>query len=137
MDEYVVKISKPGKDVEKAGDEDLQFNSEYPSLKIFSQGTGSHTFSNHEGYKSLTAHNLGYKPFYAIWVDEGDGYQLVSYGKQSGDFYIGFLGTATTTTLELVAYATYNGGFFGDPTPPSDETVDYAWVIFYDPIKDE
>ena len=137
MSKLGIKISREGKPVETARDNELIFNSDYPSLKIQSQGSGTHTFTNHEGNKRLSTHNLGYRPFYAIWVDEGSGYKLVSYGQQTGDFYVGFLGTATTTTLELVAYATYNGGMFGDPTLPANKTVDYSWVIFYDPVKDE
>lgn len=137
MNDYGVKISKEGFNVLTAKDNELLFNSFYPSLKIFDGGTGSHTFNNHEGYKRLTTHNLGYKPFYAVWIDEGNGYNLVSYGKQGANFFTGFFATATTTTLELVAIATYNGGFWGDPTPPPNKTVDYTWIIFYDPIEDE
>ena len=115
-------------------DDEMLFNSSYPALKVHSSGTGNTTFTNNEGQITLTTHSLGYKPFFAVWVDEGGGFKLCTYSSSVGDFFTAYMGTATTTTLELVAIATYTGGFWGDPTLPPDIDVDYKWIIFYDPI---
>lgn len=135
--DWGLKIAQTGYDVKTCPDNKLVYSSEYPQLKIHSSGSGSHTFTNYEGYITLSTHNLGYRPFFAIWVDKGSGFKLVTFGEQSGDFYMGYLGTAKTDVLQLVSYATYNGGMWGDPTLPPDIEIDYAWIIFYDPIKDE
>jgi len=137
MSNYGLKIAEVGYDVKTCTENHLIYSSKYPQLKIQDSGSGSHTFTNNQGYFTLVTYDLGYKPFFAVWIDEGSGYKLVTYGQQVGDFYIGYIATAKTTTLELIAITTYNGGMFGDNTLPENKTVDYAWVIFYDPIKDE
>jgi len=135
--DWGLKIAQTGNDVKTCTDNKLVYCSIYPQLKIHSTGSGSYTFEGHEGYITLTTHNLGYRPFFAIWVNEGSGYKLITYGQQSGDFYMGYLGTSKEDVLQLVSFITYNGGFWGDPTLPEDVEIDYAWVIFYDPIQDE
>ena len=136
--DWGLKISKEGSDVKDCDDNELVYSSMYPQLKIHSSGSGSHTFTNNDGRKELTTHDLGYKPFFAIWVDTGDGFELCGFNVANiGDYAVGYLGTAKTDVLLLVAYATYVGGAWGDTTPPPNKTVDYAWIIFYDPVKDE
>lgn len=132
-----IKISLPGFNVLKAKDNQLLFTSKYPALKIHSEGAGSYNFTNNEGRVTVTTHNLGYRPFFVVWVDEGSGYNLCTVTGSVGDFFTAYMATSTTTTLELVAIATYTGGFFGDPTPPPNKNVSYRWKIFYDPVKNE
>ena len=141
MSNWGFKIAETGNDVKTCTEDKLIFTSKYPALKLHSSGSGSKTFTNNEGFETLTTHNLGYRPFFAVWVDEGDGngFQLCTFtgSAASGNYFVGYMGTSTTTTLELVAITTYVGGFWGDPTAPANKTVDYAWAIFYDPIEDE
>jgi hypothetical protein len=137
MNDWGFKIAETGFDVKTCGDQNLVYSSAYPQLKKQSSGSGSHTFTNNQGTLEIAEHNLGYRPFFAVWVDTGSGYELATFGGQSGDFYVGYMPTATTEKLFLVAVTTYNGGFWGDPTPLPDKTIDYSWVIFYDPIEDE
>lgn len=134
---YGVKMSKEGFDVLTAKDNELIFNSKYPALKVHSEGSGTYTFTNNQGNALLTEHNLGYKPFFAVWVDIGGGYLLSSFYTSVGDYRIMYMGTATETQLYLTAVRAYTGGFFGDSTLPPSKEVGYSWVIFYDPIKDE
>ena len=135
MTSYGVKISKPGVDVKTAKGNELVFASEYPMLKIKEQGMGSKTFTNNEGTQKLSDHNLGYIPFFNIWVNTGSGYKMTPFGETQGDFWIGYLGSARDNDLHLIAVATYIGGAFGDPTLPANKTVDYAWIIYYDPTQ--
>lgn len=135
-EDYGIKISKEGENVLTAGDKDLIFNSTYPALKIHSEGSGSCTFTNNQGNQLLTTHDLGYKPFFAVWADIGGGFLLTSFGDVVGDYSIRYTGSATTTQLYLMSIRAYTGGFFGDPTLPPDKDVDYSWIIFYDPIQE-
>lgn len=137
MSNIGIKISQPGFDVKTAADNELVIKSSYPALKIHSVGSGTESITYADGgeYITLATHNLGYRPFFAVWADRGDGYQLCTFSGASGDYTIMYMGTSTTTTLLFGAKATYTGGFFGDPTTPDDESIDYAWVIFYDPIE--
>ena len=135
MTNYGIKISKQGFDVKTAGENELIFKSDYPALKIQGQGTGSKTFTNNEGTQLLQEHDLGYIPFTNIWVDTGSGYRMTPFGEYQGDYWIGYLGSARINDLYLIAVTTYVGGPFGDPTPPSNKTVDYAWITYYDPTQ--
>ena len=140
MSNIGIKISQPGFDVKTAADNELEVKSSYPALKIHSTGSGSTTFTSNEGSITLTTHGFIYKPFFLIWVDIGSGYQLVSFSTTVGDYNVTYLGTSNADdddhngTLELAAIIAYTGGFFGDETLPPNKTIDYAWVIFYDPI---
>jgi len=68
---YVMKISKPGKDISSTSMDDFYLHSSYPLLKIHSYGTFT---TLNDGTLTVT-HNLGYKPFvlvfsqYVNWVD--------------------------------------------------------------------
>lgn len=133
--DFGLKVSREDNSVFTAEGNHLLFNSEYPALKIANQGKGSVTFSNNEGYHKLVDHNLGYAPFFNVWVDDGSGYKMTPFGAGGANFWIGYLGSARDDDLYLIAVTTYTGGYWGDPTPPPDKTVDYAWIIYYDPIK--
>jgi len=100
MKEYGVKISKPGFDVKTALENELNFYSKYPLLKIHSSGSGTNTFTD-EGTIELSVHSLGYRPFYAVWIDthDGNGYRLITDMKISGDWYVYFLPSASTSKL--------------------------------------
>ena len=74
MTDYGIKISKPGFDVKTAGFGDLIFHSDYPVLKIKSQGTGQITYT-HDGAGNdilVETHDLGYEPLFSFmsqWYD--------------------------------------------------------------------
>lgn len=134
--DFGIKVSSSGKSVLIAEDNELAFTSKYPSLKIHSEGRGTYTFTNNQGNKLLTTHNLGYRPFFGVWVDYGGSYTLTSCSTSVGDYRIMYTGTATSTQLYLTAIRAYIGGIWGDPTLPPNKEVDYSWIIFYDPINE-
>jgi len=136
-----IKISKPNSDVLSTTENNLIFNSTYPALKVQSSGSGSVTLTGNQGMEVLVEHNLGYKPFFLVWIDYGSGYELVPLSYvDANSYFIGYYGTTDTTQLELVAIVEYVGEIdmwdedWEYPPAPGDKTVDYAWVIFYDPI---
>lgn len=136
IQDYGIKMSRENFNVLTAGDNELIFNSKYPALKIYSEGSGTYTFTNNQGNKLLKQHNLGYNPFYAIWVDIGSGYVLTSFNTNVGDYRIMYTGTASENDLYLSCIRAYIGGIWGDTTLPPNKTVDYSWVIFYDPTNE-
>lgn len=130
MSDYGLKIAETGNDVKTCDEKNLIFTSKYPVLKVQSSGSGSHTFVDNLGSVDLTTHNLGYRPFFAVWVDEGSGFELCTFTTTNiHDTEVSYMATATTTKLVLVSVLHWVLG--------EDETVDYAWVIFHDPVKDE
>jgi hypothetical protein len=140
MNNIGIEISQEGRDVLRVGDNKLIFSSIYPSLKIHSSGSGTVTFTDNEGVEVLSEHGFGYKPFFFVWVDYGDGYKLASTGLVESDYSTGYYGTTDTDQLELVAVTEFVGyidpwdEWWVQPDPPANREVNYAWVIYYDPI---
>lgn len=65
----VVKLAQPGIDVKTAGDEHLVYNSNWPLLKIYKQGswsTDNYTLGNNQ---VIATHDLGYPPFFMYFVN--------------------------------------------------------------------
>lgn len=133
MGDYGIKIAKEGKSI-TGGDNGLIFHSQYPLLKIKGSGSGTITLSSGSGSKTIYSHSLGYKPMFYVWinyVDINTGSEIEKlrmcswreyYGVQTWSRYYAY---ATTTTIELSVYTAYTGS----------ETLDYIYVVFYDPIK--
>lgn len=74
----VVKLAQPGYDVKTAGDENLIYNSNWPVLKIYKQGTftvsGSGTPITAGSNKiKVTDHDLGYIPMFWIIINDNIG----------------------------------------------------------------
>lgn len=61
---YGIRISQPGVDVRTATPDQLSFSSEYQTLKVHSQGSGSITDSG--GRTATIAHGLGYVPEFLV-----------------------------------------------------------------------
>lgn len=58
----VIKLSQPGYDVKTAGDENLIYNSNWPLLKIYKQG--SVTIDNLLNVQTVATHDLAYPPLF-------------------------------------------------------------------------
>jgi len=127
-----IKIAKTGYGVGD-GDKRLIYHSNYPLLKIFQHGTGTLTLSGGVGSKTIYTHDLGYKPFFYVWINYIDiitGSEVEKLRMCSWREYYGlgvwnkYYAYATTATIELVVSSAYAG----------NETLDYIYVIYYDPI---
>lgn len=61
----VVKLAQPGYDVKTAGDENLIYNSNWPLLKIYKQGSFTTSqLSDPYTFETVVKHDLGYFPFF-------------------------------------------------------------------------
>lgn len=86
MSDYGIKVSKPGYDVKTAAANNLVFSSEYSTLRVKQQGSG--TVKHSTGRTVTIAHNLGYVPMFLVHSTPAE---LWSYGGgfyQSGDYFI-------------------------------------------------
>lgn len=131
-----LKISKPGVDVKTAEDNDLIFTSKYPALKMIDHGYGSKTFTEDGGSITLKNHNLGYKPFFVVWLYTDDGsFILPIYYYENTYWRVHFYASTNENRLILANTNIWQSM----PPPPSlaDQEVDYAWALFYDPIREE
>lgn len=64
----VSKLAQPGYDVKTAGDENLIFNSNWPTLKIYKQG--SYMIKDFTQTQTIATHGLGYAPFFYWFSNE-------------------------------------------------------------------
>ena len=137
------KIAKTGYDVKTCEDNHLVYSSQYPQLKMHSSGSGTYTATGATllGFSTtLTTHNLGYRPFFILWVDTGSGYRIVPISFAGGTYALTIFGTTKENTLVMgmTAIDTANVFMEEETVSPSDPiTIDYAWVLFYDPAQDE
>lgn len=136
--DYLMKISRKGYDVATCSDRQLVFSSEWPCLKIVKQGTFSVT-----GATTIYTHNLGYYPFFMIFINRADGggtdaNSRLSYIPYSSAFEM------STTALECTIPVTVDGYYYifaldletnytAPIIQPSDvsqgETNDYVYAI--------
>ena len=114
-----IKISKELYDAKNCDDRDLVINSDLPSLKVFSHGEFSATLPANETSETIiiTIHNLGYKPMFLVFCDNGEGQR---YPFSSGVGEIGFISLVTSTQLKVRLYVMgtenikgYNRTFYG------------------------
>lgn len=108
----VIKLAQPGFDVKTAGDENLIYNSNWPNLKIFDQGS----FTTNSGASTpqlIKNHNLGYPPL--IWYTSND--PINYHSKLSGDTATGpavdrseFLGPTSWFPVVTKDKLIYNAG---------------------------
>ena len=132
MGNYGVKIAKSGYNYTD-GDKNLILNTAYSFLKIKGSGTGSIILSSGVGNKTVYTHNLGYKPMFYVWMEyiDYDGSHIQKKRMTSWRDYLGlgvwnkFYTTATTTVISMSIYSGFTG----------NETLDYVYVVYYDPIQ--
>ena len=129
-----IKIAENGYGVDD-GDKRLVYNSSYPLLKILQHGTGTLSIDSvtGSGSKTIYTHSLGYKPMFYVWVNYVNidtGAEIEKLRKCSWREYYGvgvwnrYYAYTTTTTLELEVETVWAGA----------KTLDYIYVIYYDPI---
>ncbi len=104
--DYIEKIARKGYDVVTCSDRQLTFSSEWPCLKIVAQGTFSVA-----GISTVYTHNLGYYPFFMVFINQVDGggtdsNSRLSYIPHSSAFEM------TTTALECTAAVTIDGYYY-------------------------
>lgn len=142
-EDWGLKIAQTGNDVKTCPDNKLVYSSEYPQLKIHSTGSGSYIATGSEIYgftETLTTHSLGYRPFFILLVDIGDGYVPINTSFISGTYNLSIYGTSKVNTLVLgmTSRDTANPLWEEESIPPDDPlNIDYAWIIFYDPLQNE
>ena len=132
--DFGIKISKPGYDVETCGDDDLILNSKYPMLKINSRGSGSLVFTVADSSKSATIpHGLDYAPLFVVYSEYYDpttftkasGYLKLSFAEYYGLQQYGIY-TASTDDTNLTIDITFNVNV------PNAATLNYYYLIYAD-----
>lgn len=63
----VIKLAQPGFDVKTAGDENLIYNSNWPLLKIYKEG--SYTVGDATQSVNIATHDLGFTPMYWFFTN--------------------------------------------------------------------
>lgn len=135
MSNIGLKISKEGFDVKNVADNNLIFTSKYPALKIAYQGTGTQAFDEAGGFKELATHDLGYRPFFIVWVKFPDFFSNLFISPLRipiPDADIQCYATASTTKLILATDVLPD---FPELPYSVDYDIEYKYVIFYDPIE--
>jgi len=132
MGNYGVKIAKAGYGYTD-GDRRLIYNSTFPLLKIKASGAGTLTLVGGAGSKTVVTHSLNYLPFFYVWINYLDivsGTEIEKLRMCSWSGYAGlgvssyYHAWATNSTIELSVDTTFGG----------TETLDYTYVVFYDPL---
>ena len=109
---YGAAVSLDGYDVKNAADFEKVFDSNFPNLKIHSQG--SFTTSSSISSQTIKTHNLGYPPFFLVYVIDLNGSYLASSGFSQ---YFRINGT------DLI----YDGGFGG--------SIKIYYYIFFEDME--
>ena len=138
MTDYGIKVSKPGSDAKTASLGDLIFHSDYPVLKIKSQGTGQITYT-HDGAGNdilVDTHDLGYQPLFSFmsqWYDIDASVKRNSFRQapfidtlSSGSISCDIRPYVNNTQLRFSA-----SSFDGMGT--ESVTLDFIYFIYYDP----
>lgn len=135
MSNIGLKISKIGVDVKTATDNNLVFSSQYPALKIQSQGTGTQAFDEAGGFLTLATHALGYRPFFIVWAKFPDYFSnlfILPSRIPIVDADIQCYATASSATLTLAVDVLPD---FPEDPYEVDFDIEYKYVIFFDPIE--
>lgn len=112
MGSFVAKISRKGYDVNTCSDRELLFSSEWPLLKIHSQGTVDLTADG----QTIVTHNLGYNPMILLWTN-----------------YDWFTGTVTSTVTPMLQYNTIDTTkvvFQSSGSVPWPVTIKVRYMVF-------
>lgn len=136
INDYGIKIAKPGVDVLTAGLADLILDSSYPILKIYDIVSGSTSLTDTGTGFDITVitHSLGYRPrfyLYATYYDpfsdiEITNYELMPLTEMSSGGVIGMFYVTDASTTEI----SFSGNTFGGDN--SSHTIYYYCVIYYD-----
>ena len=111
FNDYKLKVSKDGKDINSTDPRDFSIHSDYRSPMIHKTGFGEG--GGLEGTDITITHNLGYEPFFLIYIDGGSDSFTISPN------YDSLFVVATKTTIRIASYP----GLYR-----------YAYIIFKDPI---
>jgi hypothetical protein len=106
QNDFIEAVARKGYDVVTCADRELVFCSEWPNLKIVKQGTFSVT-----GVSTIYTHDLGYYPFFLVFINRVDGggtdaNSRLSYSPYSSAFKV------TTTALECTLPVTVDGYYY-------------------------
>lgn len=136
VNDYGIKIAKPGVNVLTASLKDLILDSSYPILKIYDIVSGSASLRDSGTGFDITVitHNLGYKPrfyLYSTYYDpflniEITNYELMSLTEMSSGGVIGMFYVIEPSTTKI----TFSGNTFGGDN--GSHTIYYYCVVYYD-----
>lgn len=142
MSNWGIKIAETGNDVKTCEDNKLIFTSKYPALKVQSSGSGTITTTNVTGWSSVIAeHNLGYRPFFIVWldIDDGNDFQIPTFSSTGGTYRLYYFATSKEDDLLVGMTSIDTANVWEEESIPPDSpmVIDYSYVIFYDPIENE
>jgi hypothetical protein len=135
--DHGIKWSKPNKNVETCGLNDLIIHSKYPILKIAQEGSGYIELVKNPftGYDELVAtHNLGYKPivrFSSEWYNIDNDSKETTYREAPtldillGGAVFNIIRPYVTTTQLRVTVGVWGGSV-------GNLTLNYFYKIYYD-----
>jgi hypothetical protein len=129
---YGMKVSIPGKDISSTTPTDFSFNSEYFSIKISSEGSGTKTVADGASEKVTIAHGLSFTPMCMVFTELATGhwYCGVCIPSQADGFPSAYL------SLDPHSSDTYADGtnlnFTIVNNTGSSKDVDYYYYIFAD-----
>jgi len=125
-----IKVSKEGYDISSTSPDDFILNSEYGSVKIYREGSGTLTISSGTNHHTLTiSHQLGFVPMCMIYTELTPG---------SGRWFMGCtFSPLETFYLNPDANYTYVDGsvlsisywHFGGGNLSSNQTISYHYYI--------
>jgi hypothetical protein len=118
MADLGAKVGRMGLDVNDSADDQLLFNSSWPTLKIAYQGRAD---INSLTTQTIVTHNLGYTPAFIVYRVSGTTSKFDSYGTVYNGSGGGML-AANSTELKFFSYGVGSG------------TVSFYYYIFAQPI---
>ncbi len=135
MENYGIKISKPGYAITDADPAHYVFSSKFNTLKVFASGTGSFT-ANLSLQTATITHGLDYRPAFVVYSEIHAGFGEPSTGK----FYMlphsppyGIGGSLITDTIIAGVDATYLYVRLGSLVVANTKVINYKYVIFLNP----
>lgn len=117
-------ITKPGVSVNGANDiEDLILSTDYPLLKVKSEGEDSVVFGSSDTVKTYDiTHNLGYKAVTWVFADTAP-----SSGYRRRTNSLGLVDVLYEDNKTIINFYDYNTG--------SSRTYGFYYYVFYDPME--
>jgi len=137
MINHVLKISQKGFDVKEARDNQLLFNSDYPTLKVHKQGAGFVTCTIAQPKQTVVIkHDLNIIPMYFASSERIDSdYTVLSFGQLP--YIIPILSVIYATIRPIPSKTNLTLEFdLADGLIPGDVRLRYYYYIFEDPIID-
>lgn len=127
-----LKIALPGKSAFSSEPRDYAFNSEYATVRIFKEGSGSVAVNSGGNATVTVPHNLGFVPMSTVYVELAPGryYCGVGLASRADGFPGGYLSVSPNPNETYVDTA--NLVFRINNTSGSTRTVNYRYYIFAD-----